>query len=74
MKAEERDILLSRLDERSESIIRELKSQSEQIKEFYTLVSNNTVRTNNNRTLISVQWWVISVILLASTLKLVGVY
>ena len=74
MKQPERDDLLVRLDERSESIIRELKKQTEHLGVLNGQTDANTIRSSKNRTHIYIQWWVISVLLLAATLKLVGVY
>ena len=74
MKVAERDELLIRLDERSESIIRELQEQTKHLKILNGQTDNNTIRSTRNKTSINVQWWVISILLLASTLKIVGVY
>ena len=74
MKTLERDNLLIRLDERSESIIRELKKQTEHLRALNGQTDDNTIRSSRNRIHINVQWWVISILLLASTLKIVGVY
>ena len=74
MKVAERDELLIRLDERSESIIRELQEQTKHLKTLNGQTDDNTIRSTKNRTHITIQWWVISILLLASTLKIVGVY
>ena len=74
MKVAERDDLLIRLDERSESFMRELKEQTEHLKILNGQTNDNTTRSNRNKTHINIQWWVISVLLLAATLKVVGVY
>ena len=74
MKVAERDDLLIRLDERSESFMRELKEQTGHLKILNGQTNDNTSRSNRNNTHINIQWWVIYVLLLAATLKVVGVY
>lgn len=74
MLPQKRDELLVRLDERSESIIRELKKQTEHLAILNGQTDINTIRSTKNKTHINIQWWVISILLLAATLKIVGVY
>ena len=72
MKITERDDLLIRLDERSESFLRELETQTKHLEKLNGQTDDNTNRSNRNKTHINIQWWVISILLLASTLKIVG--
>ncbi len=74
MNAAAKDALLIRLDERSESFLRELEAQTKHLEKLNGQTVDNTVRSNGNRTRINIQWWLISGMLLAGTLKYIGVY
>ena len=65
MKTTDRDLLLERLDERSESTIRELEAQNEHLEKMNGTVAQNckdiaAARTSNRNL-----WWVVSAMGLA---------
>jgi len=78
---ERNNALLARLDERDQSILRELRSINEEQKatnEHLAKLNGKTEKTaifcGKNRTHINIQWYVISAIMVGCALKFLGIY